>query len=125
MKQYQLTRLFPVVAASLFIMIMTTACTKAKKCETNRTFTLTVKNTLLSGGIQFNVDKDFTSLNGPGEYSVSAGGSISIDVSAGSHIIKARSVVTSCNGNRCSISVSGKPDKTIDHPSCAEATLVY
>ena len=125
MKQNQLTRIFPVVAASLFILVLTPSCSKTKKCETNRTFSLTVKNTLLSGGIQFNVDKDFTSLNGPGEYSVSAGGSITINVSAGSHVIKARSVVTSCNGNRCSISVSGKPDKPIDHPSCAEATLVY
>ncbi|MBL7740085.1 MAG: hypothetical protein JNK14_12785 [Chitinophagaceae bacterium] len=125
MKQHQLTRLFPVVAASLLIMVLIQACSKPKKCETNSTFSLTVKNTLLSGGIQFNVDRDFTSINGPGEYSVAAGESITIDLSAGSHVIKARSVVTTCNGNRCSISVTAKPDKTIEHPSCAAATLVY
>jgi len=125
MKQYQLTRLFPVVAASLFIMVLTPACSKTKKCETNQTFTLTVKNTLSSGNIQFNLDKDFTAINTPGEYSVAAGGSITINVSAGSHLIKARSVLTVCNGNRCQLSVTAKPDKTINHPSCAEATLVY
>ena len=125
MKQYHFNSGFRKLLVLICLVVLVTSCSKSKKCETNNTFTLTIKNTLTTGIIQVNIDKDFVSINGPGDYSVSPGGEISVDVSAGSHTIKARSVVSSCSGTRCSTTVTGKPDKTIDHPSCTEATLVY
>ncbi len=124
MKHYQFISAFK-LSVLMSLLVFVTACTKSKKCETNNTYTVKVTNTHATAIIQVNVDNDFHSINGPGDYSVSPGGEISFDVSSGSHVIKARSVVTTCSGGRCSTTVTGKPDKTIDHPSCSEAALVY
>lgn len=102
------------------------SCSKnAKPCEDNNTFTLKVENTSSTGVLGFNIDKDFVSVNTPGDYTVPQNSSLEVDVSAGSHVIKARLIVSSCSGGRCSISVTGKADKDVNSQSCNTTTLVY
>ena len=125
MKKLATISKFSVLVTVLGILVFTTSCKKTKPCEEKNTFTLTVKNTALSGNLNFNVDKDFIAINSPGDYSVAPGETLSIDLSAGSHTIKARNIRTSCSGGRCSTTVTGQPEKAANQGSCQEAVLVY
>ena len=125
MKKMYSTPVMMVLLALSSFSILTSSCTKAKKCEDNNTYTLVVVNNLPKATINFNIDKDFVSVNGGGDYSVKAGETTRVSVQAGSHTVYARSIITNCVGNRCSVSVAGKAPQTINQQACSEATLAY
>jgi len=101
------------------------SCEKESDCEENNTYSVVVENTFFDGVLQVNVDDDFTSVNGPGEYSVQAGESLTIQVSSGRHTIKARLVTSQTVGGRVQVNVTGLPDKEVDQRTCETTTLVY
>jgi len=125
MKKMQHNPIMFLLIMAVIPAFLTVSCSKTKSCEEDNTFRLSVQNMLPNGTIQVNIDHDFVSVNGTYDYSVKAGQKINVDVPAGEHTVYARSVVTSCSGSRCSISVTGKPQKTINQQACGESTLVY
>jgi len=94
-------------------------------CEKDNTYEVIVRNSSNTGTLQVNVDDPFTSVNGPGQFSVAAGETLSINVSAGTHTILARMVVTVTVNNRTQTTVTGQPDEVVDQGACETVTLVY
>lgn len=125
MKKLATISKFSVLLTLSGVLVFTTSCKKNSPCEDKNTFTLTVKNMALSGVLNFNVDKDFAGINSPGDYKVAPGETLSIDLSSGSHTIKAKNIRTSCTNGNCSTTVTGQPGKTVNQGSCQEAVLVY
>jgi hypothetical protein len=128
MKKLHAISMLPVMLILLSLTLMNSSCKKetpTKLCEEKNTFILTVKNTALSGNLNFNVNRDFNSSTEPGDHSVKPGESKSIELNAGSHTVYAKNMRTVCANGRCTTTVTGQADKTVNQQSCTEANLVY
>ncbi len=95
------------------------------ECEKNNTYGVLVRNSSNTGILQVNVDDPFTSVNGPGQFSVGPGETIVINVSSGTHTILARLVVSVTVNNRTQTTVTGQPDEVVNQDNCETVTLVY
>jgi len=105
------------------LLILSASCAKLKSCETNNTFTLRTVNTSAKAFVGFNIDKPIVGQST--QYSVKAGEELNIDITAGSHTIYYLRGVSSCSGNRCSVSYLGSGEKDVNQSACMEATLSY
>lgn len=106
-------------------IVASISCKKTPACELANTYTVTIENSHRNGNLQVNIDRDFRAANGPGEYTIAPGEIETIELSSGIHVIKAKLVITQCNGSRCGITTYGQEDKEIDQPACGGATLIY
>lgn len=116
---------FLLILFSGIVILSCLSCKKDPACELNNTYTVIIENTHNTGYLKVNIDRDFRSINGESEYTVAPGVIEEIELSSGIHVIKAKLVITECNGSRCSVRSFGKEDKEIDQPACGGATLIY
>ena len=113
--------------AFLSLLFAFASCSKDElDCIKNNTGTIIVENSRNNGSVQVYFNETGTiSVNGSGDLSILPGEKQSIQLPAGQHNVKARLIISSCNGGRCSVSSSGLPEKDVDLNSCQDLNLIY